>query len=186
MANKLTKNYKPRIKFNSKHPISHPENKPYVEALAKFFMERIKQSAKPYHLKHKGVKNSGLSGKIVTVTLEQLEQTIIKSNGKSPDGVSIHFAPVGILKVPNDAEKFGLVTSEERSRFPSIDRIISSIGYEPDNIQLTTKKYNLGKSTDVDTKTTTSGVSLKWNGIDIELSNVTASFLADTLKELAK
>jgi hypothetical protein len=70
-------------------------------------MERINSSAKPYHKKHKGVKDNGKNGKEVTITHNDLVQIITKSNGKSPDGIDIYFAPIGILRAPTDAEKFG-------------------------------------------------------------------------------
>ncbi len=119
---------------------------------------------------------------------EQIEKIIIKSNGKSPDGVLIHFAPIGILKSPTEAEEFGFITSEQRGRFPSMDRIVSSIGYDANNMQLTTKRYNLGKSISSADELIPSinNVTIKWNGAEFEFSNITASFLADTMKELAK
>jgi hypothetical protein len=186
MADKLTKNYNPRVRYNAEFPLNHPINESYVSQLAKWAMERIKSSAKPYHQKHNGVKDNGTTGKEVTVTLDELEQIIINSNGKSPNGVDIHFAPVGVLRKPGDAEKVGLVTNEQRSRFPSVDRINSLLGYSADNIQLTTKSYNLGKSSnDVSISSQIAEkITLKWKGAEVELNHITSSFLASTLKEL--
>jgi hypothetical protein len=186
MASTLTKDYCPRFTYDSNYPIDHPNNRRYIQQLAVWLMERIKASAQPYHKKHKGVKNNGTAGKEITTTLSGLEKIIIESNGKSPNGVDIHFAPVGILRNPGPAETLGFVTSEQRSRFPSVDRIDSSKGYIDDNIQLTTKSYNLGKSTYNIPITTglTERVTIKWKGAEAELFNPTSSFVANTLKEL--
>jgi hypothetical protein len=187
MTNKLTNNYKPRVKHFSEYSLSDSENYEYVTALAKWAMARIKTSANPYHRKHKGVKDNGKPGKQISVTLTDLKEMIIKSNGKSPNGVDIHFAPIAVLNAPKNAREVGLLTNEQHSRFPSIDRIDSSKGYTPDNIQLTTKSYNLGKANnDVSaTYQTIEKVTLKWKGVEVELNQPTASFLATTLKELA-
>lgn len=187
MANILTKNFNPRIKYYSEYSLSDSENYEYVTALAKWAMGRIRTSAKPYSDKHYGVKDTGKPGKQVTVTLTDLKEMIIKSNGKSPNGVNIHLAPIGILNNPKNAREVGLLTNEEQSRFPSVDRIDSSKGYTPDNIQLTTKSYNLGKSSNdaPPTYQTIEKVTLKWKGVEVELNQPTASFLATTLKELA-
>ena len=128
MANVLTKNYKPRCEYYKEYSLGHPDNDKFLNQFAGWSMERIKASAKPYHKKHLGVNDNGAKGKEVSVTLSELKQIIIKSNGKSPDGVNIFIAPVGILRKPGHAEKLGLITKEERSRFPSIDRI-DSIDY---------------------------------------------------------
>lgn len=185
MASALTKNYSPRVKYDSNYPINHSNNAEYVKQLAVWGMERIKGSAKSYAKKNKGVKDTGKPDKVVQVTLADLERVIIDSNGKCPNGVDIYFAPVGIIRNPGEAERLQLLTSEQRNRFPSWDRIDSSKGYIPNNIQLTTKRYNLGKSSnDVSIEQTTQKVTTKWNGIDIEFVNTTASFVANTLKEL--
>jgi hypothetical protein len=186
MASTLTKNYSPRVKYDSRYPINHPNNKEYVKQLAVWGMERIKGSAKSYAKKNKGVKDTGKPDKVITVTLEDLERVIIDSNGKSPNGNDIHFASVGILRNPGTAEKLGFVTSEQRSRFPSWDRIDSSKGYIPKNIQLTTKSYNLGKSSYNigSSNPLPEKATIKWNGIEVEITNPTASLLANTLKEL--
>jgi adenine-specific DNA methylase len=185
MTNKLTENYKPRIEYNAEFPLDDLKNRPFVEQLARFLATRSKHSAKSYADKNKGVKNSGKGGKEYTVTIKDFIEAIIKSNGKSPDGTIIHFAPLGIFNMPTQAIAAGLLTSEQQSRFPSIDRIDSSKGYIPGNIQLTTKRYNLGKSSNdvVVTPIIKENVTLKWKGIEVEME-VTSSFLANTLKEL--
>ena len=78
-----------------------------------------------------------------------------------------------------------MLTDDENSRFPSFDRIDSSKGYIRENLQLTTKSYNLGKSSN-DTKHIefTEKATIKWNGVEIEITNPTASLLANTLKQL--
>lgn len=185
MASALTKNYSPRVKYDSNYSISHPNNAEYVKQLATLGMARIKSSAQPYHQKHKGVKNKGKAGKVVTVTIDDLKEIIIKSNGKSPNGADIYFGSAGILLNPGKALEYGMITNDERSRFPSWDRIDSSKGYTKENIQLTTKSYNLGKSeNDVIVEQPIQKVTTKWNGIDIEFVNTTSSFVANTLKEL--
>ena len=178
MANTLTENYKPRIEYNSEYPISHTINRPYIKQLAVWGMERIKSSAKPYHQKHNGVKNNGKMGKEVTVTLAELEEIIIKSDGKSPNGIDIYFGPVGILRNPGQAEKLGFITSEQRSRFPSFDRINSSQYYTVNNIQLTTKSYNLGKSSnDVSiSKQIIEKATIRWKGVEVELNDFTQCY----------
>lgn len=185
MATSFTKDYTPRVSYDSNYPIGHPNNEKYVESLAIWGMGRIKSSAKPYHKKHKGVKDRGKAGKEVTVTLNDLKEIIIKSNGKSPNGTNIYFGPTGILLNPGKAQEYGMITDDERSRFPSWDRIDSSKGYTRENIQLTTKSYNLGKSTnDVSNGQSPERVIAKWKGAEIEFIYPTASFVANTLKEL--
>lgn len=183
----LTENYNPRIKFNSDYPIEHPNNKGYLDMLSALLLTRSKTSAKPYYKKHKGVKDSGKPGKDLTITQDDIRKVIIKSNGKSPNGVSIYFGPHGILQEPGRAKQIGLLTEDENNRFPSIDRIDSTKGYIPGNIQLTTKSYNLGKSSDnvlptyqID-KTIT--VSIDYKGVKME-TEMTASFFANVVKEL--
>lgn len=185
MATSFTKDYTPRVSYDSNYPIGHPNNQKYVDSLAILGMARIKSSAQPYHQKHKGVKNKGKVGKVVTVTIDDLKEIIVKSNGKSPNGADIYFGPAGILLNPTKAVKYGMITNDDRSRFPSWDRIDSSKGYTKENIQLTTKSYNLGKSeNDVIINKSTEIITLRWKGAEVDLSNITASFLANTLKEL--
>ena len=185
MATSFTKNYTPRVSYDSNYPIGHPNNQKYVDSLATLGMARIKSSAQPYHKKHNGVKNKGKAGKIVTVTIDDLKKIIIKSNGKSPNGADIYFGPAGILLNPTKAVQYGMITNDDRSRFPSWDRMDSSKGYTKENIQLTTKSYNLGKSeNDVTDNTSPERVTIKWKGAEAELFNPTSSFLANTLKEL--
>ena len=189
MANVLTKDYKPRDVYYTEHSIDHPKNIPYVNQLITWCQERILTSAKPYHEKHFGVKNRGAIGKEINITRDDLRKMIIDSNGKSPNGIDIHFAPVGILRKPGEAERLGLVTSEQRSRFPSVDRINSSKGYISGNIQLSTKSYNLGKSNNdvkYDLKEKLITATIKWYGIEVSINEITSSFLANTMKELAK
>jgi len=187
MASTLTKNYSPRVKYDSNYPIGHPNNQQYVDMLANLGMTRITSSAQPYHKKHNGVKNKGKVGKVVTVTIDDLKEIIIKSNGKSPNGADIYFGPSGILLNPTKAQEYGMITDDDRSRFPSWDRIDSSKGYSKENIQLTTKSYNLGKSTNdvVSSNLLTERVTIRWKGAEAELYNPTSSFVANTLKELA-
>lgn len=183
----ISPEFRPRVSFNPKFKLNDSENAPYVKALAAFGMARIKNSARPYHEKHRGVSDRGATGKPVELTLLDIEKIIINSNGVSPNGVPIYFAPLGILRIPGPAEKAGLVTEEERNRFPSFDRIDSSKGYVVGNVQLTTKGFNLGKSSqsiNTTSTTTLANISLKYYDINVEMS-VSASFLADTLKQLA-
>jgi hypothetical protein len=187
-SNKLTKNYNPSIKFNPDYPIDHIENDKWLTSLAMWGMGRIKTSAKAYADKHKGVKNTGKPGKKVTVTLDELKKIIIKSKGKSPDGVDIHFAPLGILNSPKRAKELGLLTDEQHSRFPSFDRIISSLKeYTFHNIQLSTQTYNHAKGERNDLPTyqidKTITVSLDYKGVKME-TEMTASFFANVVKEL--
>jgi hypothetical protein len=74
MASTITKNYSPRVRYDSNYPITHPNNEAYVKQLAVWAMERIGSSAKAYHEKHKGVKNNGTPGKQITVTLDDLKE----------------------------------------------------------------------------------------------------------------
>ena len=189
MADKLTINYTPRCYKHEEYPLNHPINEPFTWQLATWGMGRIKTAAKPYHEKHNGVRDNGTSGKEVNITKEELRQIIINSNGKSPNGVDIHFPPVGILQKIGEAERLGLITNEQRGRIPSFDRIDSSKGYFFENLQLTTKSFNLGKG-NLNTAPTAleslPTINIKWNGVQVELNHVTASFLATTMKELAR
>ncbi len=187
MNSKLTKDYKSRFPYYSELPLNHPNNEPFVDSLATWGMDRINSCALPYHAKNKGVKDNGARGKEVTITKSQLKEIIIKSNGISPNGQEIYLAPTGILRKPGEAERLGLITSEQRNRFPSFDRIDSSKGYISGNVQLTTKNYNLGKSNNtilLKTQTERGNVTFNFKGIDVNLNEVTSSFLITTLQGL--
>ena len=187
MNSRLTKDFTPRFPYYSEFPLSHSQNEPYVNSLVIWAMERIKQCALPYHKKNRGVSDNGAKGKEVTITASELKEVIIKSNGVSPNGQPIYLAPVGILRKPGEAERVGLVTSEQRNRFPSIDRIDSSKGYIKGNVQLTTKNYNLGKSNNtilLKEQTEKGNVTFNFKGIDVNLNEVTSSFLISTLQGL--
>jgi hypothetical protein len=188
MKSKLTANYKSRFPYYSEHPLNHPKNAGYVCSLAKWALNRIKSSAKPYSDKHKGVKDNGKPGKVISITARDLEEIIIKSNAISPDGVSIHLASLSVLNQPGTAMKLNMLTSEQRNRFPSIDRIDSSKGYVKGNIQLTTKNYNLGKSNNTilsNQQIEKNTLVFNYNGLEnITITEVSASFVNDLLRKL--
>jgi hypothetical protein len=187
MPTNFTENYTPRVVYNSNYPIGHPNNEKYVESLAVWGMARIKASAQPYHKKHKGVRDKGKKGKLVTVTIEDLKEIIIKTNGKSPEGNEIYFGPTGYLLHPSKSQEYGFITDDERRRFPSWDRIDSSKDYTKENLQLTTKAYNLGKSTNDERNfQSLEKATLKWHGVELEITNPTASLLANTMKQLVR
>lgn len=187
MNNRLTKDYTSRFPYYSELPLNHPLNEPFVESLATWGMDRINSCALPYHAKHIGVKDNGTRGKEVSITKSELKEIIIKSNGISPNGQQIYLAPTGILRKPGEAERLGLITSEQRNRFPSFDRIDSSKGYVRGNIQLTTKNYNLGKSNNIilpNEQIERGNATINFKGIDITLNEVSSSFLITTLQGL--
>jgi hypothetical protein len=190
-THKLTKNYKPRIVFNENFGIGDSENLKYLDSFTKWGMARIKKSAKPYHEKHLGVTDNGKKGKDVTVTFDELKQIIIDSNGVSPDGVKIYFGPLAYLNNPNRAIELGLMTREENSRKPSFDRKNSNekkgpTHYGKNNIQLTTKGFNLGKGADDSYSSITQNVKVKVRGgIELILDNCSPQFLASYTQSLA-
>lgn len=188
MTQAITKNYSPRISYNSNYEISNRINDPYVSQLARWLMTRIRTSAKPYHEKHKGVKNNGNPGKEIRISIDDIKKIIIKSNGRDPYGNEIYFAPVGVLSKPGDAQRCGLVSGEQRSKFPSLDRIDSRKGYVVGNVQLTTKRYNLGKSADAvqDSDQTPERATIKVSGIEIEFSHPSSSYMVNIITQLRK
>lgn len=186
-SHNLTENYKPRIEFNNNFGIGHPENLIYLNSLAKWGMTRIKQSALPYHKKHLGTTDNGKSGKEVLVTLEELKQIIIDSDGISPDGTKIYFGPMACLTQPNKAISLGLMTAEENNRKPSFDRKNSKGKYTKNNLQCTTKGYNLGKGSDDSSSIVTQDVKIKVNNdIEFVIDNCSPQFLAQYTASLAK
>jgi hypothetical protein len=181
----LTKNYRPRIVFNESYGIEHPINAGYVSSLASYMMTRVRSTARPYHKKHIGVKDNGTKGKLVTITKEQMEQKIRDTKGKSPDGTSIYFGPVGYLSNPTKAIELGFMTAEENSRKPSPDRIDSNLKeYSNENLQITTKKYNLGKSND-DSTSVVVNAKIEVGKVNITLEGVTPQYLAAYTQSLA-
>jgi hypothetical protein len=183
---KLTKNYNPRFPFNPNFEIGDPENDSYVEALAKWGMGRIRKAAQPFHKKY-GTPNNGHKGKDVIITQDELKQKIIDSKGISPDGVKIFFGDIGVLNTPGAAIAVGLMTAEENNRKPSFDRIDSSLKkYSVDNIQITTKSYNISKGTDDDYNPLTQDIKVKiTNGIEIVIDNCSPEFIANYTQSIA-
>jgi len=188
---KLTKNYTPRIKFNTDFSIGDKENEQYLNSLAKWHMGGIKQGAKSYNEKHPGTTNNGKKGKDVIVTVEELKELIIEANGISPDGAKIYFAPVGYLNNPGQAMKLGLMTADENSRKPSFDRkntdeTMGSIHYIKNNLQHTTMRYNLGKGSNDLSLTMTQNVKIKVkNSIELNIDDCSPQFLAAYTQSLA-
>jgi hypothetical protein len=184
--NVLTKNYTPRITFNSEYGIDNPINEPYVNSLAGWLMDRIKRAAKPYHQKHYGVSDNGNKGKIVTITMNQLKQKIKDTKGLSPDGVPIYFGPTTLMTNPNRAIELGLMTDDENQRKPSVDRIDSGLKvYSNENVQIGTKKYNLGKSDSKVNNTFNPSVQIKIGKVNITLDNCSPQYLAAYTQSLA-
>lgn len=189
MTNTFTKDHKPRYAYDPNFNISDPQNSAYVKSLAKHLLTRMKSSAKAYHEKHKGVKDNGKSGKKVTIKLKQVEQKIRDTRGISPDGVKIYWGPVAYLQNPGRAIKLGLMTEEENSRKPSVDRIKSVIKeYSNTNVQITTKKYNLGKSSEAEAKSVNyiyPNAFIKIGGTEILLNNCSPDWLAQYTHSLS-
>ena len=185
-TNKLTKQFTPRISFNYEYKIDHPTNEPYINSLTGWLMERIRRAAKPYHEKHPGVANNGRGGKKVTITMEELKQKIIDTNGISPDGVPIYFGPIALMASPSQAIRLGLMTEDENQRKPSVDRIDSTLKeYSKENVQIVTKKYNLGKSDSNDIHTNNPSVKIQIGKVNITLDNCSAQYLAAYTQSLA-
>lgn len=181
----LTKNYRPRVVFNDSYGIEHPINDGYVSSLAGHLMTRVRSCARPYHEKNIGVKDNGAKGKVVTITKEDMKQKIRDTKGKSPDGTPIYFGPVALLQSPTKAMKLGLMTPDENSRKPSVDRIDSDKKeYSNENIQITTKKYNLGKSND-DSPMGVVNAKIEVGKVNITLEGVTPQYLAAYTQSLA-
>jgi hypothetical protein len=185
-SNVLTQNYTPRVSFNFDYGIDHPINEPYLNSLSSWLMERIKRAAKPYHQKHPGVSDNGKKGKVVTITMEQLKQKIRDTNGLSPDGIPIYFGPTTLMSNPNRAIKLGLMTEEENQRKPSVDRIDSGLKeYSKENVQIVTKKYNLGKSDSNGINTINPSVKIQVGKVNITLDNCSPQYLAAYTQSLA-
>jgi len=190
-THKFNKDYSPRNPFLPEFGIGDPENLKYLNALTRVGMTRIKNAARPFHEKYPGVTDNGKKGKDVDVTFDELKQIIIDSNGVSPDGVKIYFPPIAFFNNPGLAIKLGLMTSEENNRKPSWDRKNTNeengpIHYGKNNIQLTTKGFNLGKGADDSYSTITQNVKVKVkNGIELILDNCTPQFLAAYTQSLA-
>jgi len=185
MALTLTKNYRARCPFNPSFGIGDDENSMYLDSLAKWHMLRIKQSAKPYHEKHLGVADNGKRGKVVAVTHEEIKQLIIDANGVSPDGTKIYFGSLGCLNNPSRAIALGLMTSDENSRKPSFDRIDSDKPYIKDNLQHTTKGYNIGKGSDDSYSTVSQNIKVRVKNIEFIIDNCSPQFLAHYTQSLA-
>lgn len=182
----FTENYIPRVSFNSDYGIEHPINEPYVNSLTSWLMERIKRAAKPYHQKHPGVSDNGKKGKVVTITMDELKQKIRDTKGVSPDGVPIYFGPTTLMSNPNRAIKLGLMTDDENQRKPSVDRIVSEIKeYSNENVQIGTKKYNLGKSDSKVSTITNPSVQIQVGKVNITLDNCSPQYLAAYTQSLA-
>jgi hypothetical protein len=181
----LTKNYRARNPFNPNFGIGDPENNRYLDSLVKWSMAKIKAGAKPFHEKY-GTPDKGAAGKIVSITSAELKQKIIDSKGLSPDGVKIYFGNIGVLNKPGQAIKVGLMTSDENNRKPSFDRIDSSIKeYSNDNVQVTTKSYNISKGSDDSYSTTTQDIKVKVKNIEFTIDNCSPQFLAHYTQSLA-
>ncbi len=185
-SNKLTENYRARYPFNPSFGIGDDENSMYLDSLAKWHMLRIKLSAKPYHEKHLGVADNGKKGKVVAVTHEEIKQLIIDANGISPDGIKIYFGSLGCLNNPSRAIALGLMTSDENSRKPSFDRIDSDKPYIKDNLQHTTKGYNLSKNADDSISSINQNVRVKVSGVEMIIDNCSPQFLANYTQSLAR
>lgn len=192
MANKaVTSNYKCTYPYQPQFKISSIENSEYVKRLASWMMGRIKSSAKPYHNKHNGVKDSGATGKKVTITHKQLVQKIIDTNGTTDDGTKLYFGPPVLMANPGRAVKLGLMTSDENSRKPSADRIHSKKGdgtngeYSNDNIQIITKSQNLAKGADDVVAAKNHNVKVTVGSVELLIENCSAKYLASYTQSLA-
>jgi len=190
-THKFNKDYSPRYPFRPEFGIGDPENLKYLNSLTKWLMSKIILNAKPYHEKHNGVSDNGKEGKKITITFEQMKQKIIDTNGVSPDGIEIYFGSPTLMNSPSRAIELGLMSAEENSRKPSWDRKNTNeengpIHYGKNNIQLTTKGFNLGKGADDSYSTITQNVKVKVkNGIELILDNCTPQFLAAYTQSLA-
>jgi len=186
-THKFNKDYSPRYPFRPEFGIGDPENLKYLNSLTKWLMSKIILNAKPYHEKHNGVSDNGKEGKKITITFEQMKQKIIDTNGVSPDGIEIYFGSPTLMNSPSRAIELGLMSAEENSRKPSVDRIVSKLKeYSNENIQIVTKGFNLGKGADDSYSTITQNVKVKVkNGIELILDNCSPQFLAAYTQSLA-
>ena len=184
---KLTKNYKPRIVFNTDFGIGDSENSTYLNSITNWQMARINRNAKPYHKKHIGVSDNGNTDKEVIITKEELKQKFIDSNGFDPNGVELYFGPIAYLNNPTRAIALGLMTKDQNSRKPSADRIVSDIKvYSNKNTQITTKRFNLGKGSDDSYSSVTQNVKVKvLRGVELTIDKCSPQFLAEYTQSLA-
>ena len=185
----LTKNYKALVTFNEEFPIEHPINSRYLTSVSKYLMAKIIQSSRAYHEKHYGVQNNGNTGKEIKLTLDDVKRMVIESEGKSTlSGKKLFLGPVTVMENPTDAIRLGFMTEEQKSRRPSIDRIVSSKKvYDIKNSRIITMQENMGRGssdTDVSFQSEHTTVTLEYNSAKVTLTECTSSYLADVLKNL--
>ena len=197
MPIKLTESYTPTITYQSNYNIGSKENERYINSLSKYLYGLILKSARAYSQKHlleDGAKSrSNSKPKEVTVTDVDIKQSIIKSKGISPDGTPIYFGPITLMRNPTKAIELGLMSPVERMRKPSVDRIDSTKGYTPDNIQITTMEFNLGKGVGAGTTVkpipsipSIPSVTIRYKGVEVQFGELPDStFLANYTSSLA-
>jgi hypothetical protein len=189
----LKKSYTARITYNPNYPIGSKENKEWLKSQSTYLYRNILKSARAYYNKHelsdKARFNSRSKPKDVTITIEDIERAIIKSNGVSPDGTPIYFGPITLQRNPTKAIQLGLMSRDESMRKPSVDRIDSKNGYVNGNIQITTMAYNLGKGVGngvVLPKKESPAIVVRFNGIEVQFSEIPDStYLANYTSSLA-